>query len=74
MNFTRISHWSEVSDCGRYTVSAAVTGKTGEPKRYVFQAWRRAEPGTDGPPTLLHTCMSAEECRQRCRADARAAA
>ncbi len=59
MNWTRVSAWHEVSDCGRYRVCAAKVGE-----KYVFQAWRGS-----GPGELLLTDRDAAQCREVCERD-----
>lgn len=60
MEFKRITDWAEVSDCGRYTVSAArVSGK------YMFQGWRRSKPMA----VLLGTRQTAQAARNLCIRD-----
>jgi hypothetical protein len=60
MKFERFSQWSEVSECGRYTVCGSGSGG-----RFTFQGWRRSDiPRT--PATLLGTRMSAEAARELC--------
>lgn len=69
MKFNRISAWAEVSEDGRYTVSAhKVAGK------YGFQAWRKPPAGSKDIAALLGTKDDAEAARELCRADAQARA
>jgi hypothetical protein len=61
MNFTRVSDWHEISDCGAYTVSAARVQD-----RFKFQAWKlAAEKGKTA--TLLGTFDEVALARQRCQ-------
>ena len=70
MKFRRITDYAEVSECGRYTVSAAkVLG------RWTFQGWRRGLFDGDAPTLLSRTRLTiAEDARESCRRDARAKA
>lgn len=61
MNFTRMSDWHEISDCGAYVVSAAsVKG------RFKFQAWKLAAQ-SGKTASLLGTFDDAEPARELCR-------
>ena len=70
MKFRRFDNYAEISEDGRYTVSAAkVQGL------WTFQGWRRGL--FDGDPATLLTpnrLTIAEDARIACRRDARAAA
>lgn len=67
VKFERITDWAEVSECGRYTVSASMDSDGLKPKavkRYLFTAWRR---NSNGPPDILLIHAEAEKCRDACR-------
>lgn len=60
MNWERISHWAEVSDCGRFTVAAARIGGF-----FKFTAWRK--PVVEGEmATELGTFSNAGLARDCC--------
>lgn len=65
MKFERFSSWVEVSECGKYSVSASVHMQ-GKLKRYLFTAWLRA-PDADSSPSILLVDADAELCRRACR-------
>ena len=73
VKFERMSTWAEISECGRYTVSASMhaDGLSGKGlKRFLFTAWLR-NPG-DEPPSILLVDRDAEKCRAKCREHAAA--
>jgi hypothetical protein len=65
VKFERITAWAEVSDCGKYTVSAAKHASG-----YTFQAWRRAA-CTGAMAECLGTFTSAQPARDCCIEHAR---
>lgn len=65
MKFDRMSTWAEVSECGKYSVSASIHMQ-GKLKRYQFTAWLRA-PDANSSPSILLVDPDAEMCRQACR-------
>jgi hypothetical protein len=65
MKFERITAWAEVSECGKYTVSAAKDA-TG----YTFQAWRRAANAGE-MAECLGTFTTAQPARDCCIEHAR---
>lgn len=65
MNFKRFNTWAEVSECGKYSVSASMHMQ-GTMKRYLFTAWLRA-PDADSSPSILLVDADAELCREACR-------
>lgn len=60
MTFTRMSQWHEISDCGKYVVSAAHVVD-----RFKFQGWLLA-PEKGKSAQLLGTFDSAGEARTCC--------
>lgn len=66
LRFARHDRWHELSDCGRYAVSAAKMGDTFRVP-FRFDAWKR---GADGSkiPQNLGSFDTAEEARERCQA------
>ena len=70
MKFRRFTDYAEISECGRYTVSAAkVMG------RWTFQGWRRGL--FEGDIAILLTrrrTTIAEDARETCRRHAAAQA
>ncbi len=65
MKFRRLTNWAEVSECGRYTVSAAKVEGC-----WSFTAWRRG-PYVGVVPTLLGSHRISEEARELCRRHAK---
>lgn len=69
MKFERVSDWAQVSDCGKYTVSAAkvaeMDGRRVKLLRFKFQAWHVRPDGQ--PALLLGTFDDAESARKLCR-------
>lgn len=67
MKFERFSTWAQISECGRYSVSASLHADGLGPKamkRYLFTAWLR-NPGAT--PSILLVDADVEKCRQACR-------